>query len=275
MPAELHDAIENADYLLGVSLPPFTSGALASIEHTGGVATLYRSRGIARMLTKGVVEPLFVAQIQSAATHLFGLGRLAPAEQMTSKAASFWDAIGSQCWDAAQQIAQRSHMSHDPKREHEDDFLYVAFIMQRYFLAPAEDAPPAEREAFDAAQDGRLERWEEVLEGNHDPRLDLCHALVQGDAEAFEEALVAVGDERDANLQKRHARESLSAEQMAWLQPVWPKGLALLRLAARDGLALPPGLVVPRVPPLMLADNPYEFHPDAWRSPEFHPTRRA
>ena len=65
--------------------------------------------------------------------------------------------------NAAREIAVQSRMTHNPKREHEDDFLYVAFLMQRYFLSPPPDAPPEDAEAHDQAQQQRLEPPEHQL----------------------------------------------------------------------------------------------------------------
>ena len=274
MPAELHDAIANAEYLLGQALPHFVSGALAGIEHAVGISTLYRQRGVARMLTQGVPEPFFLGQIQSASVYAYGLSRVAPDQQVLSKAAGLWDAIGAQCWEAAEQIARVATMSHNPKREHEDDFLYVAFLLQRYFLAPADDAPEAEREAHAQAQQQRLERWEEVLEGGIDARLGLARALDEGDAEAYAEALLTMADERESDLRRRHDKGALKKAQLAWVQPIWPEGLALVRLGeAREGFDLRE-LQVPGVPPVLRADNRYAFHPDAWRSIDFRPALR-
>jgi len=239
------------------------------MQHVIGVATLYRKRGIAGLLIQGVIDPLFIGQMQSVSTYLFGLPRVDPDELATSQAPCFWDAVSAQYWDAATQISTLSRMTHNPDREHEDDFLYVAFLMQRYFLLPS----PEDREAHEQAQQQRLDRWEEVLEGGLDQRLDLCRALVGGDARAFEDAIVAISDQRDDALRARHTKEALDSRDMAWLQPIWPEGLALLRLAERDGL-VDSGLVVPRVPSVIVVDNPFVYNPNAWRSPDFRPARR-
>jgi len=273
MPFELEDVVANSERLLELSVPPFTAGQLAEIDHVVGVSTLYLRRGIAQMLIQGITDPFFVGQIQSVSAYLFGLARVDPQAMVTSKAGAFWDAICAQCWDAAKQIATQSRMTHNPKREHEDDFLYVAYLMQRYFLAPEPEAAPEEQEAHAQAQAERLDRWEEVLDGGLDSRLNLCLALANSDAEAFEEAICAISDERDADLVERNANDAVRDEDMVWKQPIWPEGLALLRLAQRDGL-VDPGLVVPRVPSLIVADNPFLYDPNAWRTQDYRATRR-
>ncbi|HWB81318.1 MAG TPA: hypothetical protein VG755_40425 [Nannocystaceae bacterium] len=263
MSLELSTAIDNAEFMLANAIPAFAAGTLGELDHAHAIGTTYRSRGISELLLGGVVQPLHLAQMQSTSAYAFGLRRSTnDDEKVTSLAGCFWDAVSAQYWDAAREIATLSRMSHNPSREHEDDYLYVAFLMQRYFL----DAPADEQQQL-------LDRWTVVLEGNLDPRHDLCRALRGGDQGAFEAAIVTMSDNREAELLRRHKQQKLTAEQMAWLLPVWPEGLALLRLAERDGMSLG-GLVVPRVPPMMCADNVFAYHPDAWRSLDFQPTKR-
>ena len=273
MSAELSALSNNSRYMLEQTLDPFDKGTLGRIEDVFGVASFFRSRGIAELLMGGVVDPFFVGQMQSVAAYLYGLPRVPEAERVTSLGACLWDAVGSQCWDQAAEIAALSPMAHNPKREHEDDFLYVAFLMQRYFLAPPPEADAAQVQAHDEQQRQRLERWEEVLEGGIDPRLALCHALLDADADAWAEALLAMGDQREQALEARWKAGRLRAEEMCWLQPIWPEGLAHARLGEREGLR-PADLVIPRVPEVILQDNPFVYHPAGWRNVDFQPARR-
>lgn len=275
MSLELRTAIDNAQFMLSTAIPALADGTFGELAHAHGIATTFRSRGVSEMLLRGVVDPLHTAQMQSVAAYVFALRRTTnDDEKVTSLGGCFWDAVSAQYWDAAREIAAQSRMSHNPKREHEDDFLYVAFLMQRYFLAPPAEAAAEEAEAHAQAQQQRLERWAEVLDGALDSRLSLCRALHDHDAKAFEDAIVAMADQRDEDLLRRHKRGKLTNAELAWLLPVWPEGLALLRLAARDELPLA-GLEVPRVPPVMRVDNPYRYDPNAWRSPDFRPAKRS
>ncbi len=274
MSAELVNALENARFLLGEALAPFQQGQITGVEALFGITTAYRSRGIAELLLRGVVDPLFIGQMQSASAYAHGLPTVTEDEKATAFAAPFWDAVGATYWDAAREIATHSRMTHNPKREHEDDFLYVAFLMQRYFLAPPNDAPAEEQEAHGKRQQQRLARWEQVLEGELDARLDLCRALAEQDAEAFGDAIIAVGEARREDLSIRRDKGRLRAEELAWLQPIWPEGLALLRLAERQDLSLE-GLEVPGVPPVIRVDSPYVYHPDAWRTIDIRPYTRS
>ena len=264
MSRELTTAKENAEFLLAEAIPALANGTFAELAYALGIGTMYRSRGVSELLLRGLAEPLQVAQMQSASAYVFGLRRATDEDQkVTSLGGCFWDAVSAQYWDAAHEIATLSRMSHNPKREHEDDFSYVAFLMQRYFLG-----------ATPEAQTQLLDRWVEVLEGGLDARLDLCRALRDADAPAFETNIVMMSDQREADLLRRHKRGKLTDAELAWVLPVWPEGLALLRLAERDGLPLD-GLVVPRVPPAIRVDNPFVYDPNAWRSLAFRPSRRA
>lgn len=274
MSIELRATMDNTRFVLVTAIPALAGGTLGELAHAHGVGTVFRSRGVSELLLRGVVDPLHVAQMQSVSAYVFALRRTTDEdEKVTSLGGCFWDAISAQYWDAAREIAALSRMRHNPEREHEDDFLYVAFLMQRYFLAPPADAPREDVLAHAEAQQLRLERWDAVLDGALDRRLSLCHALHDGDFDAFEDAIVGMADERDADLLRRHEKGKLTDAELAWLLPIWPEGLALLRLAAHDGLPVDT-LDVPRVPPVIRVDNPYLYDPDAWRSPAFVPAKR-
>lgn len=274
MSLELNDAIDNARFLLETAIPALADGSFGTLQEVHGVGTCFRSRGVCELLLRGVADPLQIAQMQSSSVYLYALSRATEDEKVTSLGGCLWDAIAARYWDAAAAIARASRMTPILDREHEDDFLYVAYLLQRFFSGPGDDAPEQEREAHAQAQQQRLDRWEEVLEGGIDVRLDLARALEEGDAEAFAEALLAMADTRDADLKWRLDKGALKHDQMVWLQPIWPEGLALVRLGEeREGFDLR-DVQVPGVPPVLRVDNPYAFHPDAWRSIDFRPARR-
>lgn len=162
-------------------------------------------------------------------------------------------------------------MTPNPVWEHEDDFLFVAFLMVRYFLGPDRDDDEA-RAAHVARQRDMLDRWEVVLEGGADPGLDVCGALFEGDAKAFRDALTVLADERDANLSEMVRQGQLQDVDAAWYVPFWGQGLALLRLAERDGLETDP--YVSMVPAIARVPSPFVYDPTAWRRLDIQPRRR-
>jgi hypothetical protein len=264
-------AIDNARDQLEEVLPAFAAGQLRQRDLAYGLAALFRPHGTCRMLVDGVAVPLFIGQMQAASVYLFRLPTLTDEEKLTSRAACWWDAIAGGYWEAARDIARWSRTSHNPNREHEDDFLYVMFLMQRYFGRP-HGADAAALDVFDREQASRLERWRVVLEGAPDPKLDLCLALQAKDRDAFQQALLEVGEKRQRDLQVKEATGKLLPELALWLKPVWPEGMALMRLAERDGLGS--DFECPDVPPLLRITPPFHYDPDAWRSLDFQPAPR-
>lgn len=252
--------IANARHKLLTALPGYTSGAHAAAHHPHAMAALFRQLGACRMLTEGVAEPLFVAQMQSAAAYLHRLPAMAEDDKVTSRAAAFWDAVGGTYWDAAAAIASHSRATPNPAWEHEDDFLYVWFIMTRYFREPV---------AGKRQQRDLLARWQAVLAGGHDPRLALCEALLRGDADAFRAAFDEVADVREADILAQIDDLTLPEEHAAWFLPFWGEGLALLRLAERDGLATDEHCKM--VPQVTRAAVPWAFTKDAWQTVDFRP----
>jgi hypothetical protein len=232
---ELHVAIENAHGALTTVLPAYATGQFAQPNLPHAIGIQFRQLGTCRMLLEGVAAPLRRAQMQAAGAYLFRLPGMADDDKVTSLAAVFWDAVAGGYGSAARDIALHSRRTPNRDREHEDDFLYVMYLMQRYFLRPdATDAVATERHAHE--QVARLHRWSVVLDGAPDPRLTLCEALRDGDEEAFEAGLSQSAAAREAKLDKLIERGALSSELALWMKPVWPEGLALLRLAERDGL---------------------------------------
>ena len=271
MALPLYVAIDNARDQLEEVLPAFAAGQLRQRDLAYGLAALFRQQGTCRMLVDGVAAPLFIGQMQSASVYLFRLPTLAEEDKVTSRAACWWDAIAGGYWEAARDIARWSRTAHNPNREHEDDFLYVMFLMQRYVLRP-DVADAAGREAFEREQTSRLERWRVVLDGAADPKLDLCEALRAGDRDAFQQALLDVGEKRRRDLEDKEAAGKLLPELALWMKPIWPEGLALLRLAELEGLGS--DFDCPDVPLLLRVPPPFRYDPQAWRSLDFQPAPR-
>ena len=236
-------------------------------EDLHGIGILFRQLGVSRLLVEGSAEPLFIAQMQAASSFAFGLGFLAEEQKVTSFAGCFWDAVAGTYWDAAAEIARQSRLTHNPDQEHEDDFLYVAFLMKRYFL---EQIGGEDRHRED--QERMLERWHQVLEGGNDSRLTLCRALMGRDSEAFLDAFDETAEVRKEKLEQKHKTGALADEQAIWFKPFWSEGFALIRLAECEGMILPRDC--PMVPAVTRNKNPFIYDPNAWRTVEYQPRRQ-
>lgn len=267
MSTELHIAIENAHFLLKSALRPYGAGLITKPDEIHGIGILFRQIGVCKLLIEGLSEPLFIAEMQAASSYAFGLDFLAEEQKVTSYAGCFWDAVAGTYWDGAAQIARKSRLTQNPDQEHEDDFLYVAFLMKRYFLGKNGD-----RKENQEDQKKMLKQWYEVLEGGMDPRLNLCRALMDRDSEAFVEAFDETAEARKEKLEQKYKTGVLADEQAIWFKPFWPEGLALIRLAEREGMTLP--LDCPMVPAVSRQKNPFIYDPNAWRTVEYQPKRK-
>lgn len=269
----LNIGIDNAISQLQRVLPGYASGTLDQPHHPHAIAVLYRQLGVCRMLNQGAAEPLLVAQMQSTSAYLARLPKLSDDDKVTSRAAVFYDAIGGEYWEAAGQIAANSRTTVNPTWEHEDDFLYVWFLMTRYFRDVLRgDEDESEKAAWEQRQRELLDRWEVVLEGAADPRHTLCDALLRGDADDFRAAFEEVADAREAAVRAQIDQGLLREDDAVWVLPWWGEGLALLRLAERDGLQTDEHCMM--VPQLTRGPNRYAYDPMAWARIDHRPSTR-
>lgn len=264
-------AIDNARAQLEPLLGPYAAGQLREPELPHAFGILFRQLGTSRLLLEGTAEPFFIGQMQAASCYAFGLASLREEDKATSLAGCWWDAIGGGYWEAARDIARLSRTTHNPTKEHEDDFLYVMFLMTRFCLTP-KSAESGVADTSTTGQAAMLQRWEAVLDGAEDPRLDLCRAIDARDASAFQEALVATGEKRAATLDGMAAKGTLNEEQALWVRPVWPEGLGLLRLAEADGLGS--DFDCPGVPAVLRVRPPFRYDRNAWRTLDYTPSAR-
>lgn len=262
-PDELYDVLaETAEENLRELFDDFEKGVITRVAHVHGFLTLYRQLGVCRMLAGGLPDDLFVSQQQSASGYLYRLVGLDRDDMATSVAGVFWDAVGGQYWDAAQAISEGSRETWNPKREHEEDFLYVRFLMKRYFLEAEKDELAA-----------MLERWAEVIEDELSPRLDFCQALLDAEHEDALDALERMGHARAEEVARKMETGVFGAEIAAWHRPYWNEGLALIRLLERDGVEAPS--MFPQVPEITRVPCPYRYSPNAFRSLGFRPSLRS
>ncbi|NTX02419.1 Imm49 family immunity protein [Myxococcus sp. CA040A] len=151
-----------------------------------------------------------------------------------SRATPFFDALAAFDIEGARELAIRAPHSRRVDSEYEEDFLYVRFLMDHCLLdQPVHEAGLA------------LARFEKVLQGSKEPRLDVSRALLTRNEERFHEALQQLVSAQ----RKRHVllreRGRLSQELWATEAKVCVEGLALCILAEHLGLRAPdaqPGL---------------------------------
>jgi hypothetical protein len=187
----------------------------------------FRIRGICSLFLEGRGTGLLQDLHRSGRAFLHALRAADDAAKLTSKAAPFFDAIASTDWECARQIAGHSRDSWNPDEEYEDDFAYVRFLMLHFFLA----GTPAECATI-------LARFETILDGAADPRLDVCAAFHHGDAERFERALGEVLEGHAARYRALIQADAIPPEEVHTEGKLCVEGLALIRLAERRGFPL-------------------------------------
>jgi Immunity protein 49 len=216
----------NAFYENEELLPVMTSAAGASLREALRFSTAMRRRGIVDLLTLGSAATFDVYLHKSGRAFLHFLQGAPDEIKVTSRADPFFDAVACLDVDCARGIAGASRRAWNEQLEYEDDFLYATFLMSAFFLGA--QAPDLQ---------AMLARYEAVLEGRDDARLELCNALLAADAGRFDAALGQLLDERDERYQRLVERGSVLEEESATEGKICVEGLALVRLAEQRALA--------------------------------------
>lgn len=141
----------------------------------------------------------------------------------------FVDAIAAGQWGVARAIATRETDEWTPRHEYEDDFAY-AHALHRIVRG---DGPEEARVVLD--------RFERVLEGASDPRLDLCRVLLDPDQAAADEAMHDLLDQHADRVEALKEESEYWEEGDALIYPsvfVFVEGLAWLVLLERVGLVM-------------------------------------
>jgi hypothetical protein len=195
------------------------------------ISRYYRAIGICGLLLNADTEVYFHALIQSALTRKYYLDRcikenhLDDPARKSSFVAPLLDAVAANQFSLASQIAALSPDVWQEGYEYEDDFTYAAFLHE-FILFNETSRDKLQR---------ILDRWEGVLEGNSDPRFDLCHALFSRNQSQFEEAyydLLNAHDNRMSEIADPKLDSSLAKEYT--FEPnrwIFVEGLAMLRIA--------------------------------------------
>ncbi|ABF87293.1 hypothetical protein MXAN_7129 [Myxococcus xanthus DK 1622] len=205
-------------------LPAFAAGK-GGLKEALRFCQNFRVAGIGSLLLSGTSARLHECLHASARAFVFFSRASEETKKLTSRAAPFFDAVACGDDESARELSRFSPASPDKDREYEEDFLFVRFLMDHFFL---------ER----TAQDGQvlLSRYEKCLEGTTDARLLVCQALLAADGDAFDAALTQMMEEREVRYRRLAEKETEAEEVLATEAYVSIEGLALVRLAVRAGL---------------------------------------
>lgn len=214
---------ESAEDLLDEALPFLLAGKL---DYAGllRVCENYRIRGIVHILLDGRPDGLQVNLRNAGRAFLRGLASLSPSQIVVSRALPLFDAAASNDFTGAAAIARALPPDWKRDLEYEDDQLYVTLVAKWITSAP-------ERE-----RDEVLARLAAVAD-DADPRLAAMGALSKRDGAAFDVAVDDVASAYQRRLKLFVQGGKLSDEAADTLPYFCAEGLALIRLAEREGLS--------------------------------------
>ena len=213
----------NTDFEIADMLPEMI-GQRANLSQALEFCRQWRIRGIAAYFISGVPRGLFEELDKSAQAFLYFLRYCDDDAKATSFSEPFFDAVAVQDYDCARLIANFSRTTWNPELEYEDDFLYFQFLMKHFYLSSE----------LEECQE-LLNRYEDVLQGAEDPKLNICQAYLDGNQENWEEAFCAFLDSRYDQKQRLIQKGALSQEEAATEAQLNIEGLALLRFAEMKG----------------------------------------
>lgn len=248
----LGDFIENAEDLARDLIPELQAGKL----DRKGISALcfsFRQHGVCTLLQNNAPDVLYLRAMQSAGAYLSFLGFANDDQKVTSEARPFLDAVGCGYWDAATEIARASRRTWNEGCEYEEDFLFVLFLMEHFFLG----APVDRSRAI-------IDEHERVTEGEDRAHREVCTALLERDSALFHSSLTDLLAERKERVEAMVRRDAMPEEHWSWLRYFSLEGWALLKLAERQGMQT--ALNYLHVPRAIRKPSPLVFDSDAWRS---------
>jgi hypothetical protein len=213
-----------------------------------------RRRGLCSLFLEGVPQYLLADLQRSGAAFLYGLRSARDDEKVTGDAGPFFDAVGCHDVGTARQIALVSRDTWNEQEEYEDDFLYVYFLMKKFFLNASEDEVRP-----------LLQRFESLALTGGDPRFDICSSFMDGDYIRFEKAFEALIRNYDSYYRAGVNRDEILEEEWSTEGQFFTEGLAVLRLAAMSGFPIEDNYLY--VPSIAIASRATNLDPDSWRTP--------
>lgn len=218
-------AVKAAAMSVADALPVFLSG-VPNLRLALYICVMYRRMAAGLLLISGTPQVFFEHLGRSARTFLFFLEGNDDTTKATSKAEPLFDAIACNDVESARLIANRSRRTWNPDLEYEDDFLYVLFLLQRFFW-----------DASDEELSHTLARYTAVLAGASDFRLHLCQAIFERDQARFDVAVEQYVAAEQSRFASERAAGRLDPDEAATTAHVSTELLAWLRLAGEVGFS--------------------------------------
>ena len=227
-------------------------GRSPELKEVLGICRNFRIAGIGALFLSGTSEAFLWRLHQSARCYAHFLPKLEETAKRTGHSLPFFDAITARDLVAAREIALHSRRSWAQGVEYEEDFLFVEFLMQHFFLNMKEE---------DCRE--LLQRYETALQGSEDFRLDVCKALLDADEASFGTALTRFLAGRGEHIEEVREAGYMEDDLHATEGQLSVEGLALVMLAEQKGLATEEDYL--HVPSIAREPPARVFSEDSWR----------
>lgn len=226
-------AYDTAFWMAGLNNPDYPTREMGSLSIE--VSSKLRSIAIFSLLAKGDYNLFCHNLIRSGTLRVTYLECLKKERierdhhRSSGRYEPLLDAIAAGDFELARHIAELSPKDWQRGHEYEDDYCY-AQIFHRFVqeIPPEQEIPPL------------LTQLEAYMEGQPNARLDVCRALFEKNQTAFDDALDALLNEREAKIIADKERGQLEDPIVIANRLVFVEGLAILRLAERRGLKTQP-----------------------------------
>ena len=226
-------AYDAAFWMTAFQNPDYPAAQLGDVAVQ--VTAKIRATAIVVLLTTGDTDTYFHNLIRSARCRIAYLQRLGrdgitgAHHQASGRVDPFLDAVAAADFTSAREIAALSPREWLRGHEYEDDYCY-AQIVHRLIQVPTD---LTRLEPFFA-------RFEQVLDGQSDARLDVSRAIARRDQSAFDDAFDALIAQRSRQIEVEKERSKIEEPIMMANRQVYVEGLALLQIASRLSLATEP-----------------------------------
>jgi hypothetical protein len=247
LPAHVDNAlVENAD------LVPLLASHRMGLDEVLAFCRNFRVAGIGSLFLSGQGDACCRRLAQSGRAFAHWLERAPEESKVSGLSLPFFDAVAAGDAAGAAGIARLSRRTWARGEEYEEDFLFLEYLMQRFYLHA-----PAERRSE------LLSRWEAALQGADDPRLDVSRAIEERDAARFNESLSCFLTDREDDLMARFRDGGLEPRVADTEMNFSVEGVALARLADALGIATEPDYL--HVPSAVRETAVTSIVADVWR----------
>jgi hypothetical protein len=243
----------NAAFDVSGTLPLVVDGD-ARLERVLVLCRNLRRRGICSLFLEGLPLLLHADLQRSGAAFLHVLRSAPDADKITSRAGPFYDSVACADLDTAREIARYSRDTWNQEEEYEDDFLYVFFLMKKFFLG-----------AVNEELRSVIQRYEALVAQTGDARFDICASFLEDDNSRFDQALDALIRGNEEDYRTGMDRDEILEEEWATEGNLFVEGLALVKLAGMHGFRTEANYQF--IPSLVLETRSNSLDPDSWRNP--------